>query len=60
MTTVELKDWKIVQNELGDGTAVIQVFKGNKVRQAFVQDAMTKAKLKAYLQKKIKDENSSM
>ena len=55
-----IKDWKIVQNELGNGTSVVQLFKGKKVREAFVCDTMTKAKLKAYLQKRIKSEDSSM
>lgn len=45
------KEWKIVQTERGDGTAVVQVFKGKKVVKAIVCDAMSKQKLTALLKK---------
>lgn len=55
METVEVKNWKITQFERGDGTSVYQVYRDDKVTEVFVADTMTKQKLKAYLNKKVKD-----
>lgn len=57
---IEIKEWKIKQSERGDGTSLVQVYFKDRQREAFVCDTMSKQKLRAYLQKKIKDENSSL
>lgn len=57
---IEIKEWKIKQDELGNGTSVVRILKGKQVKESFVCDTMTKAKLKAYLQKKVKNESSGL
>lgn len=54
------KEWKIRQSERGDGTSLVQVYFKDRQREAFVCNTMSKQKLRAYLQKKVKDADISM
>lgn len=57
---IVVKDWTIKQNERGDGTSLIQVFCKDRQVEVFVANTMTKQKLRAYLQKKVKDADISL
>lgn len=57
---IVIKDWTIKQNERGDGTSLIQVFCKDRQVEVFVANTMSKQKLRAYLQKKVKDADISL